>query len=114
MNNKIDFEAKTDRELLILTAQKSNEMSEEKLPAMQKELEELNGTVRDHETRLVKVETKQKIFRPKNNPGSNLGIQTKLLDKLTSIGGGWVAAILTIAALVTIIYHTGRAFAWWG
>jgi len=114
MGNRINFEAKTDRELLILVAQQSNEVSEEKIPAIQKQLETLNGTVRNHESRITKVETKQKMNRHNSNPGSNPGVQNKLLDKLTSIGGGWVAAILTIAALIAIVYHVGCVFSWWG
>jgi len=112
--SKINFKAESDRSLLELTAQAVNDINEEKLPAMVRELKDLNGTVRQHETRIVKMETKQKMIHPGNNPGSNPGVQSRLLDMLANIGGGWVAAILTIAALVTIIYHVGRVFMWWG
>lgn len=48
---KIDFEAKTDRELLLLTAQQSNETVSH--------LKKINSTLEKHETRITTLETKK-------------------------------------------------------
>ena len=47
---RIDFETKSDRELLVLTAQSANATNER--------LDKINGTLLRHETRLAKLESK--------------------------------------------------------
>ena len=51
----IDFEAKTDRELLVLVAQKCNETTNH--------LAKLNGKITDHETRIRYLESNPKCER---------------------------------------------------
>lgn len=98
MPKRIDFEAKTDRELLILNAQATNEMS--------KDLKLLNGTVRKHETRLAVIETQQRVL-------GCAPVKPGLLGTVKAIGSGWVGAILTIAALVGIMFGIGQITGWW-
>ena len=86
----IDFGALSDRELLLLTAQTCNLLSDK--------LDELNGTVREHSARLTKVEVKQKI-----------NCQTgRWKDRrfITGATGG-------IGLLVAAVYALGRALGWW-
>jgi len=58
MSGHIDFETKTDRELLIMVAAFSNLISEETLPAIVRRLDALNGTVVQHGLRLLELETR--------------------------------------------------------
>ncbi|MCJ7669560.1 MAG: hypothetical protein MUO61_03465 [Dehalococcoidia bacterium] len=50
---EINFETKTDRELLVLVAQSCNESMGH--------LVRINGTMQDHEKRIMKVESKMKL-----------------------------------------------------
>ena len=95
MAKRINFEAKTDRELLILTASAVNDIS--------KELKILNGTVAKHEARLTILETKEKS---NSSP--------KALNRIVGIGKGYPGAILIIAALISAVYYAGCALGWWG
>ena len=57
MPAKVDFEAKSDRELLVLVAQQGNTMVEQ--------LRRLNGSVASHERRLIIIETcKEEAEKP--------------------------------------------------
>ena len=93
---QIDFEAKTDRELLLLTAQIVNVIVQEKLPAIEVKLDELNGTVREHSIELAKVETKYE------------GNTNHWRDK--KVIGGVSGAI---GLLVAAFYALGNALGWW-
>ena len=95
MANRIDFEAKSDRELLVLVAQVSNAINEEKLPNIVKRLDELSSTVADHSKRLIQVET-----------GGKLNYQ-RFNRRVATI----VTAITT--GVCTFIFLLGRWLGWW-
>jgi len=95
---KIDFEAKTDRELLVLTAQATNEAKDH--------LKKLNNSVAKHETRITILEIERKIENPANNPTAI----TKLLNKGKT--PGIVLGVLTL--VFTGGYSLGQALGWWG
>lgn len=84
----IDFEAKTDRELLIMTAQAVN--------AIDERLAELNGTVRKHSERIATLEASA------GNPNDTMSLRRLL----TYAGIG--ATIIGI-----IIGVTGKIAGWW-
>jgi len=100
MAQLIDFETKSDRELLLLTAQTCNTIVQEQLPDIKDKLDELNGTVREHSIKLAKVETKQKI----NYQGDNRK------NRKVIVGSGISGAI---ALIVAVIYAVGNALGWW-
>lgn len=90
MSASIEFEAKTDRELLVLVAQKSNEST--------KHLARINGTISDHERRLGVVEGKTKML---SNPS---GFKWKANWQLMV----WIASVVSL-----IIVTLGDKVAWW-
>jgi len=93
----INFEAKTDRELLVVTAQTCNDMNEH--------LNKLNGSILKHEQRLIKLETRSLIH---DNPG-NPSFKEKAIG---SIGKSGVFAI--IGTLIGgAIYALGNGIGWW-
>jgi len=95
---KIDFEAKTDRELLVLTAQATNEAKDH--------LKKLNNSVAKHETRITILETERKIENPANNPSA----LTKLLNK-----GKTPGIVIGIAGIAfSSFYALGQVLGWWG
>lgn len=98
---KINFEAKTDRELLVLTAQKTNETASE-TKRLANELKTLNGTVRSHDSRIVELEIKGKMKSPST------------FNRVTHFGKGYPGAIVIIGAVISAVYYAGCAFGWWG
>lgn len=94
----IDFEAKSDRELLLLTAQTTNVIVQEQLPALKDQLDELNGTVREHSIKLAKVEIKARYG------------ESHWKDRKVIIGSGVSGAL---GLLVAAIYALGNALGWW-
>ena len=86
----IDFEAKTDRELLLLVAQQTNIITDESLPRLEKHLIELNGTLKKHDKRITSLE--------RRNPNS---------WKAGSAAAG-VGAFVAGAA-----YGVGKLAGWW-
>ena len=74
----IDFEAKTDRELLLLVAQTVNEMNERLLPAMRLELE-------NHSHRLCKLETRRTLLLAAPGGGIGMGAAVYAIGKVV----GW-------------------------
>lgn len=97
---EIDFKAKTDRELLLLTAQACNQLTEERLPAIEAEMKGLNTCVRGHEGRLIELET-----------AKALGLNPWYRKPRTYVISGGVASAL--ALIVAIIYALGTAAGWW-
>ena len=107
---EIDFETKTNRELLILTVQKVNTMSEETLPAIISQVKVTNGTLRDHEKRLIIMETYQKIADAgceNNENGSWFKRQVR------RIATSYLGALLTLIALIGALYTIGKVLGWW-
>ena len=86
--NPIDFSAKTDRELLILTAQSVNDINDK--------LAELNGTVKEHAKRITQLEDVEQC--------KESIIPTRL--KLAYMGLG-----VTLAGIVFVI--VGKALVCW-
>lgn len=90
MSEPIEFEAKTDRELLVLVAQKSNESATH--------LARINDTISDHERRLGVVEGKTKLL---SNPGrSKWKPNWQLMVWIGSVG-------------VLILVGLGEKLGWW-
>lgn len=98
---KINYEIKTDRELLVLTAQKSNETASE-TKRLAKEIKILNGTVKSHDSRIVELEVKGKM-----KPSSTF-------NKISHFGRGYPGAIVVLGAIIASVHYIGRAFGWWG
>lgn len=92
---KIDFEAKTDRELNILTAQTVNGISEH--------LIKINGTLLKHEIRLVNLESGKTYCGPmKSSKG-------KFVDTVSKNG-----AFAILGSLIAgVIYAFGCSIGWW-
>jgi len=86
--HKIDFEAKSDRELLLLVAQSSNDTVEH--------LTKLNATIVKHEHRLTKLETVQGCGGAKSRWKANWQIMT------------WIACVGTLIAI-----QVGEKLSWW-
>ena len=79
----IEFEAKTDRELLVLTAQTCNNINTH--------LEKMNGTLGDHEERiddLEKQEPTSKIKATSITAGIALGISAAVAYIFNKLGIG--------------------------
>ena len=58
MSAHINFDAKTDRELLVLAVQRLNEIYEVEIPDLKQRTSLANGKGKDLELRLTKLETK--------------------------------------------------------
>jgi len=86
---KIDFEAKTDRELLVLVAQASNDSAEH--------LKRINGTILKHETRLQYLE--QHV--PKQS------LSHKLLSN------NYISFLAFGSLFAGVLYAFGQAIGWW-
>lgn len=94
MGQQINFDAKTDRELLLLVAQTTNNILDR--------LDILNGTVGQHSIDIAKLKTKASFCTP-------VGVKQRLFD---SIGKSGIVAI--IAALIGgILYAFGSGIGWW-
>lgn len=94
MSQRINFEAKTDRELLLLVAQTTNGICDR--------LDVLNGTVQGNKARIQKLETRLCIPNPsaiKSKVTDSLG-RSQFIILITSIAGG-------------VIYAFGTAIGWW-
>ena len=93
MGQHINFEAKTDRELLVITAQTTNHILDR--------LDILNGTVRQHSTDIAKLKTK-----------SSCVDERKPNRFVNALGRSGIIAI--IAALIGgILYAFGNGIGWW-
>ena len=92
---EINFEAKTDRELLLLTAQKVNDITEIELPLVRTEIKEIQKQMADD--RKWRECVTKKIQKPFNF------VNTKFL---TIVGG-------TGLIIGTAVYELGRRFGWW-
>jgi len=95
MTTHIDFETKTDRELLIMVAAVSNLISEEMLPAIVRRLDVLNGTVAQHGMNLTEIETRCH-YRHRTD-------YRKLSAVVTAVATG----------LGTAVYFVGGFLGWW-
>jgi len=95
MGVRIDFEAKTDRELLLLTAQTTNTILDR--------LDVLNGTVRQHNVDIAKLKGKASTCTPaetmKQKISSSLG-RGGLIFIIAALSGGG-------------LYAFGNAIGWW-
>ena len=85
---KVDFEAKTDRELLVMVAQQGNETVDH--------LAKLNSTILKHENRLTKLETVEGCGGVKSRWKANWQIMT------------WIACVGTLIAI-----QVGEKLSWW-
>jgi hypothetical protein len=104
MSKRVDFQAKTDRELLLLTAQATNEMSDQ--------LKKLNGSVKENQ-RLIAHNTERIIIleanREAQNPASNPSVFMKVINK-----GKTPGLVIGIAGLLfTGVYSLGQVMGWW-
>ena len=95
MSAHIDFEAKTDRELLVMVAAFSNLISEETLPAIVRRLDALNGIVVQHGLRLMEVETRCH-YRHRTDYRKVSAVVTAL-----------------VSGVGTVAYFVGNFVGWW-
>ena len=94
MSDHIDFEAKSDRDLIVLTAQTCNNINDR--------LTNIDILVLDHGKRLVALETVERIASKENNPMS----KTRL--------AGWGGGLFAFGCLIGgIFYAFGQASGWW-
>jgi len=91
---QIDFEAKTDHDLLVITVQTCNEISEK--------LDNLNGTVRTNSLKLAILETQQGCEAKQTSWYRN--------NSHNKIIGGISGAI---ALLVAVAFGAGKVLGWW-
>lgn len=89
----IDFEAKSDRELLILVAQKTNEIVSH--------LAKLNDTVAKHERRLVVLDTQARC-----DASQPVTFEQR-------IKGNWQMVLGFTSLLSAAFYAIGRGCGWW-
>lgn len=94
--NHIDFETKSDRELLILVAQKTNEIVDH--------LATLNNTVGRHDREISGLAGKLKGMC---NPAAGT------FDKSKPFGIKWQTLSIIIAIVAGIIGGIGKGFGWW-
>jgi hypothetical protein len=66
MADHIDYETRTDRELLLLVAHVTNLISEYKLPSLERRLESMRDTIRSNELRIIRIET-ETVSRQQRN-----------------------------------------------
>jgi hypothetical protein len=95
MSAHIDFETKTDRELLVMVAAFSNLVSEETLPAIMRRLDALNATVVQHGLRLLEMETRCH-YRHRTD-----------YRKVSA------AATAGVSGIGTVVYFIGNFLSWW-
>ena len=79
----IEFEAKTDRELLVLVAQSTNEQTDH--------LAKLNNKINEHDNRIYKLEKQQRRSWPIN----------------------WTALSLITSVVALIVVSVGTRVGWW-
>jgi len=91
---RINFEAQSDRDLLVMTAQTVNDISEH--------LVKINGTLLKHETRLGKLEGRPACM-PTKSP------VTRFVD---AVGKGGAFVILG-SILAGIVIALAEHFGWW-
>ena len=102
-----DFESKGDRELLVLTAYKVDEIHGVKLPAMEKRLKDGERRFKDHETRLVTIETTAQV---KKEFGFNgMSSKKKAVIVVGGVGGGGGI----IGTAIMLIIAAGKILSWW-
>jgi hypothetical protein len=88
MEDRLNLEAKSDRELLLLTAQRSNEMC--------RHLERLNDKVAKNEKRITEAERKLLIMETREHTTTTLSRR-----QITGWGSLVVAAISIIVVIVS-------------
>ena len=90
MPDHIDFEAKSDRDLIVLTAQTCNNINDR--------LTNIDILLLNHEKRIVTLETTDKV----NNPMSKAKM------------AGWGSGIFVFGSLLGgALYAFGIAMGWW-
>jgi formylmethanofuran dehydrogenase subunit C len=100
----LEFEAKTDRELLLLTATTVNDLAEEKIPELQKQITSIELAARDQDKRLSYREVICEQRHKGNQTQSRTGNDVK---KVAGIGGG------SLGGAVLIVYFIGKLLGWW-
>jgi hypothetical protein len=98
----IEFEAKTDRELLLLTATTVNDLAEEKIPELQKQITSIELAARDQDKRL----SYREVICEQRHKG-NQSLKSNGTAKIAGIGGG------SLGGAVLIVYFIGRLLGWW-
>jgi len=93
MPDHIDFEAKSDRDLIILTAQTCNNISDR--------LTNIDILLLNHEKRIVTLETTERVEHG-NDPMSKAKM------------AGWGSGIFIFGSLIgSVLYAFGKAMKWW-
>ena len=105
MASHIDFQAKTDREILVLICQTVNTINEHRLPEIDMHISDIRLNVREHEKRLVSIETSRAMNKAVGKTIQNNRLQA---SKRWAGGGG-----ITITAVGGIVYGIGKGLSWW-
>ncbi len=95
MADHIDYETRTDRELLLLLAHATNLISECRLPSLERRLESIRDTVRSNEVRIIRIET-ETVSRQQRN------------------GRKWATIVAGITTgFGSFVYLVGYLVKWW-
>jgi len=107
MPSHIDFEAKSEKELLILLAQQSN-MTCEDVGEIKKQLIALNGTVRQHDRKIARMEGSLFSY---DNPNPTANPYLRMSKKNIAIASGGIFFIISLISCG--IQAFGNAMGWW-
>ncbi len=99
---RIDLEPKNDRELLLIVAEQGNQTQED-VCEIKKQLIALNGTVRQHDRIIARL---QGPFSGALNSGTSTSSKVKQVGFLTGLF--FIVGLLACAAQAF-----GRAMGWW-
>jgi len=99
---KIDLTPKSDREILLLVAEQSNDTRED-VAEIKTQLISLNGTVRQHDRAIAKIQ---------GGLAATQNLSTMSMSKPKQ--AGILTALLAVVSLISCaIQSFGRSMGWW-
>ena len=97
---KIDLTPKTNREILLMVAEQSND-TREGIIGIKSQLISLNGTVRQHDRAIAKIQGALEVTQP-----------SVMMSKPKQ--AGILTALLAVVSLVSCAVQSfGRSMGWW-
>ena len=97
---KIDLTPKSERELLLMVAEQSND-TREGIIGIKSQLISLNGTVRQHDRAIAKIQGKLSVTQP-----------SVMMSKPKQ--AGILTGLLAVVSLISCaIQSFGRSMGWW-
>ena len=97
---KIDLTPKSEREILLMVAEQSNDTRED-VAEIKTQLIDLNGTVRQHDRAIAKIQGALEVTQP-----------SVMMSKPKQ--AGILTALLAVVSLISCaIQSFGRSMGWW-